>query len=413
MRNERSASGTLDEERDGTQSGHHRSASRRTFLTAGAAVSAAAVAGCLGGGEAESAEGPEPPWTTEELAEQVDDGATINVYASTGADQEWYDLVDVINDEFGTSIEPSVFATNGNDLTQRFVQERQAGNDTADVLSSPTGIDDDMLVTAREESKEAALDIGRKYFEWDLDQKFWFNDVLEDVQQYPFYVTGYNGGPGLTMPINEDVFADRGLDVPSTYNDLLDDQYEGMEVAISSAYIASDMVGWIVRHNAAETELTETEWAQQLRDHLSYTGVSSHTAGTREVRDGNVPLMLYNWPTVIAPFTGEDSPLTGIFPEDVPAFMNGSPIAINKEAPNPWVARFFLSATLEESVQRRMINDVERQIPCRLDLDYSAQDPDPYTEKRLNSDYEAVEFWDEWRNSTVGQKVKDAGAFDI
>jgi len=373
-----------------------------------------ALVGCLGGDEGTKTEsGPEPPWTTEDLAKQIDAESTINIYASTGADQEWYDLVDVINDEFGTKLEAEVYATNGTDLTQRFIQERQADNDTADVLSSPTGIDDDMLVTDREDSREDALNIARKYFEWDLDQKFWFNDELQDVQQYPFYIAAYNGGPGLTMPINEDVFADRGLDIPETYNDLLDDQYAGMEVALSSAYIASDMVGWIVRHHAAETDMSETEWAQKFQEHLDYTGVSSHTAGAREVRNGNIPLMLYNWPTVIAPFTGADSPLTGVFPEGVPGFMNGSPIGINNEAPNPWVARFFLSATLEESVQRRMINDVERQIPCRLDLDYSEQEPDVYTEKRLNSDFEAVEFWDEWQNSTVGQKVKDDGALDI
>ena len=388
--------------------------SRRSVLATGGMAASATLVGCLGGGSEDGTEGElEPPWTTEDLAEQIDDDATLTIYASTGSDQQWYDLVDVVNDEFGTSIKADVFASVGSEMTQRFVQERQANNDTADILSSPSDIDDEMKITAQKEGREAGLDVGRQYFEWDLDQKFWFNDELQDVQQYPFYIAAYNGGPGLTMPINENIFEDRGLDIPETYNDLFDGQYEGLKTLLSSRYIAPDMVGWVVRHHADQMDMDNLAWANDLREHLNYTGASSTTTAVREVRDGNAPLMFYCWPTVLDPFMGDDTPLGAVFPDNVKAFMNGSPIAINKEAPNPWVARFFLSAVLEEPVQRRMINDVTNQIPCRFDLDYSDQNPDAYTEKRLTADFEPVSFWDGWQNSEVGQTLLDDGAFEL
>ena len=408
-----------------------RGTSRRGFLATGATVTAASLVGCLGstggstptaggggqtaggnGGTATSGE-PQPPWTTEALADHIDGDETITIYTSTGSSDEWYDVIEVINDEFGTSLEPNVFASYGSKVTQRFVQERQADNDQADVLSSPSGIDERMTITGKEEGREAALDIGRQYFEWDLDQNFWFNDVLQDVQQYPFYATAYNGGPGLALPINEEIFEERGLDVPRTYNDLLDDQYEGLKTTISSSYVAADMVGWIIKHHAEQQGVSELEWARQLSDHLEFVGASSHTTAAREVRDGNAAMMLYNWPTVLGPFAGDDSPLRAVFPEEVKSDMNGSPVAINKNAPNPWVARFFLSAYLEESVQRRLVTDVVRQIPCRLDLDYSAQNPDTFTQKRLNTPFEPVSFWDSWRTAQVGQEAKDEGVFDL
>jgi hypothetical protein len=383
------------------------------LATAGMAATAT-LGGCLGGGDGGGAEnGPEPPWTTEGLAEQISDDATLTIYASTGSDQQWYDLVDVVNDEFGTSIEADVFASVGSEVTQRFVQERQANNDSVDILSSPSGIDDEMKLTAQEEDREAGRDVGRQYFEWDLDQKFWFNDVLQDVQQYPFYIAAYNGGPGLTMPINEDIFADRGLDVPETYNDLFDSQYEGLEILLSNRYIAPDMVGWIIRYHADQMDMDNLDWAYDLRDHLDFTGASSTTAAVRAVRDGNAPAMFYCWPTVLDPFMGDDTALGAVFPKNVKAFMNGSPIAINKEAPNPWVARFFLSAVLEEPVQRRMVNEVTNQIPCRFDLDYSPEDPDSYTQQRLTADFESVNFWDGWENSQVGQTALDDGVFEL
>lgn len=391
--------------------------SRRGVLAASGAVVASSIAGCLGGGSGSApttTDGePQPPWTTEGLADYIDGDETLTIYTSTGASEEWYDIVEVINDEFGTSIEADVFASYGSEVTQRFIQEHQAGNPKADVLSSASGIDERMTNTDAKEGREAALDIGREYYEWDLDQNFWFKDVLQDVQKYPFYAITYNGGPGLALPINEQLFEERGLDIPKNYNDLFDDQYEGLKTTVSSSYIASDMVGWIIEHHAAKRDMSEMEWARQLADHLEFVGASSHTAAAREVRDGNAPMALYNWPTVLGPFMSEESPLRAVFPENVKGDMGGSPIAINKNAPNPWVSRFFLSAYLEESVQRRMINDVARQIPSRLDLDYSDQDPNAYTEKRLNTPFEPVSFWDTRGTVQVGQQAKDEGIFEL
>ena len=107
-----------------------RTPSRRTFVATGAALSGATVAGCLGGiGSSNDGDGPEAPWTTEELADHIDDGSTITIYAGTGDSDQWYDLIEVINDEFGTSLEGDVFAGNGGDVSQRFLQEKQADND--------------------------------------------------------------------------------------------------------------------------------------------------------------------------------------------------------------------------------------------------------------------------------------------
>lgn len=392
--------------------------SRRTVLrSTGAAI--ALTAGCLGAGsddaDGETGDSGEPstPWTTEDLLEQIDPDSTITIYASTGTSDEWYDLIDVINDEYGTTLEADVFASHGGEISQRFVQERQAGNDKADILSSPSSLEAKIKTTDREDGREAALDLGKKYFDWDLNENYWFSDLLPEEQMTPFYVGAYNGGPRLALPINEEIFAERGLTVPETYNDLLADEFEGVKTAISNSYIAPDMVGWIIRHHAEQTDKSNMEWARELSDNLQYTGASSHTAAAREVRDGNAPMMLYNWATPLIPFATEDSPLRAIFPKNAKSLMGGGQVAINKEAPNLWLARFFLSAMLEEPVQRRMIHDVEPMVPARMDLDYSAQDPNQYTEDRLTADFNMVSFWDSWKNSVVGQEAIDAGIFDL
>lgn len=389
------------------------STTRRGILAAGGAVALGGAAGCLGRGGSPDTDdtGLEKPWTTEALLTKLDENPSLTIYASTGDDQQWYDLVEVINDEFDTNIQADVFASYGSKVTQRFVQEHQADNHKADVLSTPSGLDERMRMKAEKADRETALDIGRKYFEWDLHRNYWFTDVLTDVQKTPFYISAYNTGPGLALPINEETFDERGLPYPETYNDLFDDRFEGMSMAISKRYVSTEQSGWIARVHAEKSGMDPVEWSEKLWDHLEFTGVSSHTAGARAVRDGDADMMLYNWPLVLDPFMGPDSPLRGVFPEDVKSFMAGDPVCINRHAPNTWAARFFVSAMLEESVQRRLINEVTDQIPVRLDLDYAENDPDPYTHKRLNVDFNPVTFWESWDNVETGKKLADAGCF--
>jgi hypothetical protein len=383
-----------------------RTPSRRTFVATGAALSAGSVAGCLGGlGSSNDGEGPEAPWTTEELADHIDDGSTITIYAGTGDSDQWYDLIEVINDEFDTSLEGDVFAGNGGDVSQRFLQEKQADNDQADLVSNASDIQDEIKINGEEAAEQ--------YFEWDMDQNFWFNDVLPDAEQQPFMVGAFNGGAGSCLPLNEDIFEERGLDLPESYNDLFDDQYEGLETLIPG-FIVPGEVGWVVDYHAEQTDMGNLEWIETLAEHLEFVGASSYTGAAREVAQGNAPMMFFNWPWVVAPFaTDSQYSLRGQFVEPVKSEAMAGPLSINTDAPRPWVARFFVSAMLEEPVQRRMIKEVTDQVPVRLDLDYSEQDPHPYTERRLNTELVKIGFFDGAEYSEVGQTLKDNGAFEV
>jgi len=411
-----STAGSLDADEgrvDATgRSAHTGGRSRRAFLTTGAAVTLTAIAGCTGGGgdstptttpTSAGSGDPEPPWTTADLAAQIDGTETLTIYAGTGDSQQWYDLIEVINDEFDTNIEGNVFASNGGKVSQRFVQERQAGEDKVDLLSNASDIQDEIKING----PEAA----RKYFEWDMDANFWFEDVLPAQRRLPFMIGAFNGGAGSCLPINEDMFSERGLDYPTTYNDLFDDQYEGLETLLPG-YVVGGEVGWIIKHHAEQTDMSNMEWINTLADHLSFAGASSHTAAARNVAQGDAPMMFYNFPWVTSPFVSE-YPLRGHFVDPVKSNALAGPLSINKNAPKPWVARFFVSAMLEEPVQRRMINEVTDQVPVRLDLDYSPQEPDPFTSKRLNTETELIGFYDGAQYSEVGQKAKDDGAFEV
>jgi hypothetical protein len=431
---ERRQSDAADESRE---SGHEQgapgleTATRRAFVATGAAVSGVALGGCLGGdggngngngdngGNGDGGNGnggnggatttgssePEPPWTTEQLRDHIDTGSTVTIYAGTGDAQQWIDLIEVINDEFDTNIEGDVFAGNGGEVSQRFVQEKQSNNDRADLISNASDIQDEIKINGEEAAEP--------YFEWDMDRNFWFNDVLPDRQQLPFMTGTFNGGAGSCLPLNADIFEDRGLDIPESYNDLFEDQYEGLDTLIPG-FVVPGEVGWIVDHHADETDMDNVEWITALRDHLNFVGAGSYTGATREVAQGNAPMMFFNWPWVVAPFAKDpEMSLRGQFPSPVKSEALAGPLSINTDAPRPWVARFFVSAMLEESVQRRMINEVTDQVPVRLDLDYSPQDPHPFTRRRLNTDLVEIDFFEGGEFAEVGQTLKDNGAFEV
>ncbi len=397
------------------------STSRRGFLATGVALSGAALAGCLGGEETESSGQsttggtagttgsgePQTPWTTEALADHIDDGKTLTIYAGTGDSQQWYDLIEVVNDEFGTSIEGNVFASDGATVSQRFIQERRAGEDKADFITTASNLRDKI----KTEGNDAGLELARDWFEWDLDQNFWFTDELPEKRVMSFQVSAFNGGAGICMPISEQVFEERGLDYPETYNDLFEDQYEGLDVAFSG-YVSPEQVGWITRYHAAQTDMDPMEWITTLMDHLNVVGVDSHSAGTREVGKGNAAMMLYNWPWAAGPFVKDENlRVRGHFTSPVKADAMEGQVSLNKNAPNPWLARFFLSAMLEKSVQRRMLTDVTDQVPMRTDMDLSGVDIHPFTKKRLNAELFTIGFWEGAEFAETGQKAVDKGIF--
>lgn len=379
--------------------------SRRGAIALGGSMALGSVAGCLGqtGDSAAKTESPEPPWTTEALGEFVDDDATITIYSANGDAPTWESLVDVVNDEFGTSLELNVFNAHAGAVSQRIIQERQAGKDKADVISTAN----DITARIREDGRQVA----EKWYETDLDERFWFSTELPDEFVYPWMVKALNGGAWSVMPLNEELFDERGLDVPTSYNDLFEDQYAGLKVAIPG-YIVTNQVGWIMGYHAEKMDMTPQEWMRTLMDHLEFTGVESHSTGARSVAQGDVPMMFYNFPSTISPLMHEDYPLYANFVDPVKASAWKTELCINREAPHPWVARFFVSAVLEESVQRRIVHEVPQVAPGRMDLDYAAEDPDSYMSKRLDADTVVTTFSEGSEYIELGQRAKKNDVFE-
>ncbi|AUX08035.1 sugar ABC transporter substrate-binding protein [Halalkaliarchaeum desulfuricum] len=383
-----------------SRDGVSMSRSRRAVVAGGGAAALTALAGCTGllgtadDGETEEENAPEPPWTTEELSEVVGDDPDFTIYAAAGTRDAWTQLVEVVNDEFGTSLDPDLYVSDGGDVAQRVIQERQADRDQADIISQGTALYDQI----HEEDMEAG-----DYYELGIDENFWFSEALPDEMTEPWYVSALNGGPSTCMAINADIFEERGLDYPDTWNDLLDEQYEGLETCFPS-YVVPSRIGWIVRHHAEQLGMDDEEWLHEMMDHLDFKGVESHTRGAREVGQGNIPFMFYNFPWTVRQVI-DDLPVEIHYPDDIQALMSSGHLAINSEAPNPWAARFLLSAAVEVPVQRRILEDVDLFAPSRLDVDYSDLDVDPYYEELLNADVSLVTFEDEGEFTAVGERV--------
>jgi hypothetical protein len=370
-------------------------------LAAGSGVALATVAGCVGNTGSPSSEPDsgdlEKPWTTEELAEEVEDGTTVNFYMASGTQESWSDLIDVINDEFGTDLKAESFVSDGGEVSQRLIQEKQANNEQCDVTTVATDLRDRIHQNGPEEAEN--------WFELGIDENFWFSEELPDAYTEPWYVSTRNAGPTIGMGINPEIFEEQGLDYPDTYNDLFEDQYEGLETALPS-YLVAAQIGWIIDYHAGEMDMGNQEWVEALMDHLDFTGFNSHTAGARAVGEGRVPLMFYNFPHTMHQFIPELS-IEAHFPEVAPRQMSASFTSINEGAPNPWAARFVLSATMEESVQRRMIDEVTQVNPGRSDLDYSEQDPPEHILEFLRTDARRITLWEEKEFAEVGRTARN------
>lgn len=373
---------------------------RRKTIVAGGAAALTSLSGCggiLGSGESadETTDALETPWTTEQLADRVEDGTTLTIYAGAGQPDAWEGLVDVVNDEFGTDLDVDLFVSDGGDVAQRIIQERQAGRDQADVISQASDLNDRL----HQEGRDA---VG-KYYEVGIDEDYWFSDVLDDAQTEPWYVSMYNGGPSTAMAINREAFDEQGLAVPENWNDLLADQFAGVKTYLPS-YIVANRVGWIIDHHASERDMEPMTWMEEMYDHLSFAGIESHTRGARAVGEGKAPFMFYNFPWTIQRVANE-LPVEIHFPAGIQSLMSSGHLAINNEAPNPWAARFLVSATVEEAVQRRMVHEAGELAPGRLDIDYADEDPDPYMQQLLTADVTRVSFWEEREATLIGEQA--------
>lgn len=387
-----------------------RSTSRRTFLATGAAISAATLGGCLGGSVSEGSEtttsgDPETPWTTEELADKVEDGTELTIYAGAGSPSTWRSLINVINDEFGVDMTVSVVDAGGSQISQRFIQERQADEDTADLLTAATDLRNQIYKEGESKAKE--------YFEWDIDKKFWFSDELEDHFSLPWGASFYNGGASLAMPINTEIFEKKGLDVPANYNDLFDDQYEGLPMGVLTDPVA-DQLGWIIGYHAEQKGMEPMEWIESLMDHFDVSGYAHHSNGGRAVAEGKEALMIYNFPWTIAELVQDpEFPLDPNFPEPTKWATSEGLTYINKNAPNPWAARLVLSASLEKPVQRKLVNEVPEITIARTDVDLSDVEMSSYARRRLNTELDPVDFWENQEYTEIGLEAVKSEAYEV
>lgn len=381
------------------------STSRRAVLATGAALSATTLAGCLGGAGTPSASGPpEPPYTTETLAEYIVGDEELTVYAGTGDGQQWHDLVSVINDEFGTELTANVFASDGQKVSQRIAQERQADDDKWDVCSAAS----ELTERIRTEG-ETVVD---KYFETELDTKFWFADVVDDKRLLPFAVGPFNGGASSVMNVNVDVFEEKGLDYPDSYNDLFGSEYAGLET-LFPGFIVGKELGWIAKYHADERGTDPVTWLQELKDHLTFVGAGGYGPAIRSVAQGDGAIDFHNFPWFASSFVKKYDTLHGVFTDPVKEEALAGDLQINKHAPNPWVARFFASAYFEEPVQRRMLTDVTDQVPARTDaLDIESMDLHPYTERRLTTETDLLGFYELTEYTEVYQDIREAGVLE-
>lgn len=380
--------------------GRTRPVSRRALLSAGGTAVLASFAGCVGGSDdtTESTGSElETPWTTEELADQVEDGTEVTFYMASGTQDSWHDLIDVVNDEYDTDLTASAFVSDGGEVSQRLIQEQQANNDQADLVTVATDIRDMVHDNGPEEAEN--------WFELGIDENFWFSEELPSEYTEPWYVSTRNAGPTLGMGINPEIFESRGLDYPETYNDLFDEQYRDLETALPS-YLVASQIGWVVGYHASQMDMSNQEWVESLSDHLDFSGFDSHTSGARAVGEGRVPLMFYNFPHTMHQFI-PDLPIEAHFPEVVPRQMSASFTSINKGAPNPWAARFVLSAMMEESVQRRMIDEVTQVNPGRGDLDYSDHDLEPHIREYLETETKMITLWEEEEFVNIGREARN------
>lgn len=400
---------TADDEAERRSATDGSRLTRRAVLATGGALSAMTLAGCLGGGGTPTVTDtgttePQAPYTTEGLAGHIDGDEELTIYAGTGDDQQWHELVEVVNDEFGTHLTAEVFASDGGEVSQRIVQERQADSDKWDLGSATTDITDKV----RSEGQSVA----EKYFEFGMDEDFWFSDLVAEERLLPWLVGPFNGGASSVMNVNVDIFDEKDLDYPTSYNDLFGEAYAGLTTMLPS-FIVPKEVGWIAKFHAEERGMDPVDWMEELMAHLDFTGADSYGPAVRTVAQGDAAIDFHNFPWFASSFIDEYDSLRGVFVDPVKEEGFGGDLAINRHAPNPWAARFLTSAYFEEPVQRRLVDEVTDQVPARTDvLDIESMDLDDYTKRRLTTETDLIGFQELTEYTEVYQDIQASGVLD-
>jgi len=355
----------------------------------------AALSGCagvFGSGSDDSEQGPEPPWTTEQLAEKArtDESGKVVVYAGTGSFKPWNQIGEVIAEEYQW-FEIDGVAGKGGQISQRILQEHQSGEPDVDVISQGDEIYSDE-------------DLRSRLIKSAHDENYWFADD-PDVSDYatPWFASALNGGPSVAIGINPVELDNRGLDVPNSWNDLFEDQYEGTSVIFPQSPNLKRF-GWIVSYHAQQRGMEPAEWFQAQVDHLDLRIVSSHTPGARFLGQGTAPLMHHNYPWVLRRFV-DDLNAQVHFPDPVPMFLSSGIVSEYVDAPHPWTARFFISVLMEDWVQKRIAQDVGEFGPGRLDVDYSGLGLDSYTERTLDTSVSLIGFEEESEYKSLSENV--------
>lgn len=358
---------------------------------------ATALAGCVGFAGTDTSEGtdgPEPPWTTEQLAplaeEEIGDDGALVLYAGTGDFKPWEQIGDILAQEYPW-FDIEGFAGRGGEVSQRVIQEHQAGRSEVDVVSQG----DELLMDD---------ELRTEIYPSTHDENYWFahEASLEDYSS-PWFASPLNGGPSVALGINPIELEKRNLDVPDSWNDLLEPQYEDVPVIFPQEPNLKRF-GWIVSYHAEQKGLEPAEWFEKQVEHLDLEIVSSHTPGARFLGQGVTPLMHHNYPWVLRRFV-EDLNVEVHFPDPVPMFLSSGIVTKYINSSNPWTARFFISVLMEEWVQKKIALEVDQFGPGRLDIDYSGIGLDEYTERTLAASVELIGWEAEQKYKTLSEDV--------
>lgn len=389
-----------------TESGRRRDESdrltttrRRAILAGGTAVMGA-LAGCsgvFGTSDSDSGyEGPSQPWTTEELATAAQESGqtSINIYTAAGEPKTWNEWESVIQEEYPWFEINTLVTGRGEKVTQRVVQEHQAGEVTADVAGEVPSLIDDR-------------ELRRNIFKRAYAEEYAIADTYPDAYTESF-VSVYNRGPSLSLPYNTQLLEERGLDLPSTYNDLLDDpQYEGMDMLIVQDPNMKRF-GWIVNHHAEQKDMEPAEWLSELRDTLNFRIGSGHTQVARYLGTGEVaPMMLYSYPWTVSKSEISGLPITNHYVDNIPYFLSSGILGEVESGPNPWGARFFLSVSMEPFVQRALATEISTFTPERQDVDYSDLEMADSIETRVSlfGNMDNIDFEEEQTVAEIGSEA--------